>query len=169
MPRPRSNAIDAKRPKPAVKKDTPANSGSPCHPKKSTRSSEHTFDPKHVADTGLKLTGDHQVVQHIELLDLPIHVTESRRFEYVDADGNLSYPPVPGWNRGPIFGPKLLTTVGYLKSRCHCSYSTIAALFEDLLAVPVSRGYLAKLSNGVISDSLADADEDLKAEHPKQS
>ena len=37
-----------------------------------------------------------------------------------------------------------------------------------MLQVPVSRGYLSKLCNGVISDSLADAHEELKLAIPGQ-
>jgi hypothetical protein len=40
---------------------------------------------------------------------------------------------------------------------------------DDILQVPVSRGYLAKLCTGVISESLADAHEELKAAIPQQS
>ena len=45
----------------------------------------------------------------------------------------------------------------------HCSYTTIATWMGDILQVPVCRGYLAKLCNGVISDSLSDAYEELEA------
>jgi transposase len=38
----------------------------------------------------------------------------------------------------------------------------------DVLQVPVCRGYLSKLCNGVISDSLADAHDELKAAIPEQ-
>ena len=40
--------------------------------------------------------------------------------------------------------------IGWLKSRAHCSYSTIATWMDDVLQVPVSRGHLAKLCNGII-------------------
>lgn len=39
---------------------------------------------------------------------------------------------------------------------------------QDVLQVPVSRGYLAKLCNGTLSDSLAKAYEELKQAIPKQ-
>ena len=38
----------------------------------------------------------------------------------------------------------------------------------DVLRVPVCRGYLAKLCNGVISDSLSDAYEEITAAIPRQ-
>ena len=129
---------------------------------------EHRFDDQTVQDRQLTPTGDYQSFQHIELLELPIRVTESRRHQYRDPEGKLVYPDAPGWNAGPIFGPRLITLIGYLKSRCHCSYRTIEALLADVLELPVSRGYLAKLCNTVVSQSIADAHEELKAALPAQ-
>jgi hypothetical protein len=62
----------------------------------------------------------------------------------------------------------MLAMIGWLKSRAHCSYSTIALWMSDVLQVPVSRGYLAKLCNGTISASLADAHAELKQAIPEQ-
>ena len=70
--------------------------------------------------------------------------------------------------KGPIFGPRLLATIGWLKSAAHCSYSTVESWMEDVLQVPVSRGYLSKLCTGTISDSLADAHTELTAAIPHQ-
>ncbi len=36
-----------------------------------------------------------QTVQHIELLDVAIYVTEYRLREYLDSDGNVFVPDVP--------------------------------------------------------------------------
>jgi len=56
-----------------------------------------------------------------------------------------------------------------MKSRAHCSYTTIEKYGDDVLQIPVSRGYLPKLCNGVISDSLSSAHEELKLVIPEQS
>jgi len=61
-----------------------------------------------------------------------------------------------------------LATIGWLKSMGHCSYSTIEAWMEDVLQVPVSRGYLAKICTGTISASLADAYDELTEAIPRQ-
>jgi transposase len=58
--------------------------------------------------------------------------------------------------------------IGWLKSRAHCSYSTIAMWMGDVLQIPVSRGYLSKLCTGVISTSLADMHDELTATIPQQ-
>ena len=62
----------------------------------------------------------------------------------------------------------MLAMNGWLKSRAHCSYSTVERGMDDVLQVSVSRAYLSKLCNGVISDSLADAHEELKLAIPEQ-
>jgi len=108
-------------------------------------------------------TDQFEIIQHVELLDLPIHVTEHRLRKYLDG-----IPDVPELTGQPIFGPRMLAMIGWLKSRAHCSYSTIAIWMDDVLQVPVSRGYLAKLCTGVISASLADAHQELKQAIPEQ-
>jgi transposase len=107
-------------------------------------------------------TNDFEIVQHVELLDLPIYVTEYRLRKYLDSDGNTVLPDVPEIQDRPIFGPRLLSMIGWLKSRAHCSYTTIGLWMSDVLQVPVSRGYLAKLCNGTISSSLSGAHDELK-------
>ncbi len=117
---------------------------------------EYEIDDRDVTRLGLTPTGDFEVIQHIELPEAPVHVTEYRLTEYQDAENNVYLPDCPEL-KGPIFGPRLLATIGWLKSVGHCSYSTVEAWLEDVLGVPVSRGYLAKLCTGVISQSLADS------------
>jgi hypothetical protein len=113
-------------------------------------------------------TGDYEVIQQIELPESPVHVTNHRLAVYQDADDYLYTPDIPELS-GPIFGPRLLATIAWLKSVGHCSYSTIETWMEDVLQVPVSRGYLAKLCTGTISDSLSDAYDELKEAIPRQA
>lgn len=58
--------------------------------------------------------------------------------------------------------------IGWLKSIGHRRYSTIETWVEDVLQVPVSRGYLAKLCTGIISASLQDAYQELSDTIPTQ-
>ena len=102
-----------------------------------------------------------EIIQHIELPLSPIYVTEHRLLEYLDAQGNRYFPHRPEL-MGPIFGARMLAMVGWLKSVGHCSYSTIETYLEDVLRVPVSRGYLAKLCTDTISESLATSYEEIK-------
>lgn len=122
-----------------------------------------------IRDRELTPTDEFEIIQHIELLDLPICVTEHRLRKYHDADGKTVLPDVPELKGQLIFGPRMLTMIGWLKSRAHCSYSTVAMWMNDVLQVPVSRGYLAKLCNGAISNSLLEAHEELKRAIPEQS
>ena len=121
-----------------------------------------------VRELGLTATDDFEIIQQVELLDLPIHVTEHRLRRYLDGDGHTVFPDVPELKNQVIFGPRMLSMIGWLKSRAHCSYSTIAVWMSDVLQVRVSRGYLAKLCIGTISASLADAHEELKQAIPEQ-
>jgi len=116
---------------------------------------------------GLTPTGDWEVIQRIELPESPIHVTNHRLTVYQGTDGSLYTPDVPELG-GPIFGPRLLATIGWLKSVGHLSYSSIETWMDDVLQVPVSRGYLAKLCTGTISQSLETAYEELRAAIPRQ-
>jgi hypothetical protein len=117
---------------------------------------EHEVDDDDIKRLNLVPTGEFETIQHIELPETPVHVTEHRLMVYQDRDGELYIPDCPEL-KGPIFGPRLLATIAWLKSVGHCSYSTIETWMEDVLQVPVSRGYLAKLCTGTISASLAPA------------
>ena len=130
-----------------------------------------TFDyeitDQEIQNLGLTPTGEFETIQHIELPQSPIHVTNHRLAVYHDADGNVYLPDVPDLS-GPIFGPRMLAMIGWMKSVGHCSYSTIETWMADVLQVPVSRGYLAKLCTTTISDSLQDAYDELTEAIPRQ-
>jgi transposase len=60
----------------------------------------------------------------------------------------VHYAPIDeATRRAGLIGPRLTTLVAYLKSACHCSYSTIRKFIRDVLGITVSRGYLVKLIN----------------------
>ena len=146
---------------------TPAAVAQPLAPERVNETIDHEIDDTEVKRLGLTPTGDFDVIQHIELLEAPVHVTEHRLAVYEDADGNLYIPACPELS-GPIFGPRLLATIGWLKSVGHCSYSTVETWMEDVLQVPVSRGYLSKLCTETISQSLSDSYDELVTATPHQ-
>lgn len=129
---------------------------------------EFGLDDKEIRRLELTPTGNFETVQHIELPESPVRVTEYHLLEYSDAQGNLFVPDCPEL-KGPIFGPRLLATIGWLKSAAHCSCSTVESWMEDVLQVPVSRGYLSKLCTGTISDSLEPAHTELTEAIPHQA
>lgn len=139
----------------------------PLPPERVDETIDYEIDDGEARRLGLTPTGDFDIIQHIELPEAPVHVTEYRLAVYRDADGHLYIPDCPEL-KGPIFGPRLLATLGWLKSMGHCSYSTIEAWMEDVLRVPVSRGYLSKLCTGTISGSLAGAYDEVAAAIPRQ-
>ena len=128
---------------------------------------EYEIVDDEVERLGLTPTGEFEILQHIELPEAPVHVTEHRLAEYRDAEGHWYYPDCRELS-GPIFGPRLLATIGWLKSVGHCSYTTIETWMQDVLQVPVSRGYLSKLCTGTISDSLANTYGELTETIPRQ-
>ena len=139
---------DITKPKPKKKpgrRKKPRRGGQPGHqrqlreplpPDRVDETIEYEIDDGEVERLGLTPTSDYEIVQHIELPETPVHVTEYRLAVYQDAEGQLSIPDSPEV-KGPIFGPRLLATIGWLKSMGHCSYSTIEAWMEDILQVPV--------------------------------
>jgi len=139
----------------------------PLPPERVDETIDHVFSDEDVERWGLTPTGDFEVVQKIELPESPIHVTEHRLTVYADAQGNLYLPDVPDL-KGPIFGPRMLAMIAWLKSVGHLSYTNIECWMEDVLGVPVSRGYLAKLCTGTISQSLETAYEELIEAIPRQ-
>jgi len=139
----------------------------PLPPERVDETIDYEIDDREVTRLRLTLTGDFDTIQHVELPEAPVHVTEHRLAVYRAPDGGIYIPAVPEL-QGPIFGPRLLATIGWLKSVGHCSYSTVEAWMEDVLQVPVSRGYLAKLCTGTISQSLSDSYDELVAAIPHQ-
>jgi transposase len=139
----------------------------PLPPERVDQIIEHTIEDSEVQRLGLTPTGDFDVVQQIELPQSPVHVTEHRLLVYQDAQGNLYRTDCSDLDRC-LFGPRMLATIGWLKSVGHCSYSTIENWMEDVLQVPVSRGYLAKLCNESISASLSESYEELVSAIPHE-
>ena len=139
----------------------------PLPPERVDETIDYEIEDGEIQRLGLTPTGEFEVIQHIELPKSPVHVTEYRLAIYQDAEGQLYIPDCPEVN-GPIFGSRLLAMIGWLKSAGHCSYSAIENYLEDVLGIPVSRGYLAKLCTGTISASLADAYNELVEAIPRQ-
>jgi len=69
--------------------------------------------------------------------------------------------------RAGLIGTRLTALIAYLKGACHCSYSTIRKFIRDVLAITISRGYLAKLISKA-SVSLQDAYEALAERLPTE-
>lgn len=128
----------------------------------------HEIPDDEVQQQNLTPTDEFEIIQKIELVENPFHVVEHRLRKYTTQDGRVITPIVPDVQGKPIFAARLIAMVGFLKSKAHCSYSTIAELLRDAWKLPVSRGYLAKLCNGVISSSLEHSHDEIRDEVDKQ-
>ena len=128
----------------------------------------HEMPIEEIKQLGLTPLDEFEIIQQIELVESPFYVVEHQLRKYQTPDGRVITPFVPDVQGKPIFGSRLITMIGFLKSKAHCSYSTIAELFRDAWNLPVSRGYLAKLCNGVISSSLESSHDELRDAVAKQ-
>ena len=129
---------------------------------------DHEITDEDIERFGLTPTDEFETCQFIELPESPVVVTAHRLRVYVTGGGERDVPDVGDILNKPLFGPRLLAMIGWMKSVAHGSYSTIETYLEDVLQVPVSRGYLAKLCTGLIADSLDASDQELKAAIPQQ-
>lgn len=140
----------------------------PLPPERVDETSVHEFTIDEIQQRDLTPLDEFEIIQHVELIDCPFFVVEHRLRKYLTPDNRVITPFVPEVQSKPIFGPRLIAMIGFLKSKAHCSYSTIAEILGDAWKLPVSRGYLAKLCNGVISSSLEKSHNEIRDEIAKQ-
>jgi transposase len=97
-----------------------------------------------------------QIVQQVEIAACPTRVTEHRGLAYwCPHCRKFHYAPLPeAVVKAGLFGPRLTALVAFMKGVCHASFSTIRKFLRDVVGMPISRGYLAKLI-GKVSQSLA--------------
>lgn len=108
----------------------------------------HTLDS--CPDCGSKLLSTDTaplVIQQVEIIEKPVRIDEHRAAAYwCECCRKIHYAPLPAdVERGGLAGPRLTALVGYMKGRCHASFSTIQAFLRDVAGVTLSRGQLSKL------------------------
>lgn len=109
-----------------------------------------------------------RLIQQVEIVVQPIQVEEHRaRAYWCPKCQKVHYAalPPPVENAG-LVGPRLTALVGFLKSVCHASFSTIRKFLRDVVGVTISRGQLAKVVQKV-STSLEQTYEELLALLPE--
>lgn len=98
------------------------------------------------------------VLQQVTLPEKLYNVIEHRVRLYVDPNGNIMKARLPKEIRKEgLFTSPMTAFVGYLKARCHMSYSTIAGLFNDVIELDISQSYLVKCCNKKLSGALIPA------------
>ncbi len=88
-----------------------------------------------------------RVQQQVELQEIVWQVEEHRAYAYYCTDcETIQYAEFPeAVAKEGLFKERLTALVAYMKHVGHASFSTIRKFLRDVLGVPVSRGYLAKL------------------------
>jgi transposase len=88
-----------------------------------------------------------RVVQQIDLQPLTYSIEEHHSHtSWCPHCRKVQVAPLPRpIQKGGLLGPQLTALVAYLKGACHASFSTIRKFFRDVLVLPLSRGYLAKV------------------------
>lgn len=131
--------------------------GQPGHP----RHQRSPFPPEQIDNTwiydytgcpcccGSLLDADEpdKVLQQVEIERLPFRVEEHRRQTRYCARCDKFY--CPAWpedlKKAGLVGPRWTALIGYLKSACHMSFSSIRKFLRDCVGVTISRGHLRKL------------------------
>lgn len=103
--------------------------------------------PEHVDQALVPMPGENKILQQVELVEKPFLVTEHIALGYwCERCQKVHHAALPSAVvAGGLCGPRLTSLVCYFKGKMHASYSGIADFFTDVLALKVSRGYLAKL------------------------
>lgn len=96
---------------------------------------------------GLEPLNEWFVIQQVELPKKMYRIVEYRARKYLDPKtGRIIIAPMPAAiRRGGLAGPKLTALMTFLKSGCHCSFSTIQRYCREVLGLMISRGMLSKL------------------------
>lgn len=113
--------------------------------------------------------GPPSILQQVELERLPIRVEEHQRvYQKCTECHQVHRVPWPeDLKRAGLVGPRLTALIGYLKSACHMSFSSIRKFLRDCVGVTISRGQLRNLV-AKVSDSLLGPYEQLLALLPKE-
>ncbi len=110
-----------------------------------------------------------QVVQQVDILDVPLEIHEHRSHpSWCPHCRKTHYAPLPlSIERGGLAGPRLTTVIAYLKGVCHASFSTIRKFIRDVIGLTISRGQLAKII-GKVSRALERPYEELLGHLPEE-
>lgn len=117
----------------------------------------HTLDDCPHCGTKLEETDRRPIiVQQIKLVE-KLYTTEEHQGKAYRCPTckEFHYAPLPPEvEHGGLFDAKLSALVAYVKSVCHCSFSTLRKFLRDVIGITVSRGHLRNIC-AKVSDSLA--------------
>lgn len=103
-----------------------------------------------------------KVLQQVELKQLPLVISEHQRSTQrcTRCQKEHCVPWPEDLRRAGLVGPRLTAFIGYLKSACHMSYSSIRKFMRDVVGVKISNGQLRKLV-AKVTNSIAEPSEEL--------
>jgi transposase len=96
---------------------------------------------------GLEPLNVWHVVQQVKLPTKMFRVVEhrARKYRHVKT-GRIVIASMPAAvRRGGLLGPKITALMAFLKSGCHCSFSTIQRYCREVMGLSISRGMLSKM------------------------
>jgi transposase len=97
-------------------------------------------------------------LQQIDMPDKFYNVIDHQVRLYKTPNGTIVKAKLPkAIRKEGLFTCQMTAFVGYLKARCHMSYSTVAGLFDDVMELNISQSYLVKCCNAKISPALIPA------------
>ncbi len=97
-------------------------------------------------------------LQQIDLPDKLYHVSDHRVQLYRAPNGTIIKARLPKEIRkAGLFSTRMTALTGYLKARCHMSYSTLQSFFDDIMSLDISQSYLSKLCTQKLSSALQPA------------
>ena len=119
----------------------------------------HKLPAKEVRRRGLiPLEETASALQQIDLPKKLFNVVDHRVQLYLDTNGNIVKAKLPkDVRKAGLFSARMIAFTGYLKARCHTSYSTLQSFFDDIMDLNISQSYLAKICTKKLSPALQGA------------
>ena len=119
----------------------------------------HKLSAKEIKRKGLVELGETESA--LQQIDLPVKlysVIDHRVQLYIDSNGKIVKATLPKEIRkAGLFSTRMMALTGYLKARCHTSYSTLQSFFDDIMDLNISKSYLAKICTQKLSLALQPA------------
>ena len=163
-----------KNPKGKKKRKRGGQHGHPRHERKAFSPEEVTVrHPEFTLDldpTEWEALDQWETHHQLELKETPLDVHEYRARLYRNRHtGEIISASIPAHIlAGGIAGPRLSAFIGYLKGRCHTSYTTIEMLMDEAFGHRLCRGTLAKIVTSRVSPALAPVYDELLALLPSE-
>ena len=119
----------------------------------------HKLSAKEVRRRGLiPLQQTESALQQIDLPEKLYTVIDHHVQLYLAPNGKVIKATLPKEIRkAGLFSTGMTAFTGYLKARCHMSYSTVQSFFDDIMSLDISQGYLSKICTKKLSSALQPA------------